>query len=81
MFDAINRYSGYLSQDYTDATTWVSPTMFRELRQRADDGWNATEEACYLFMEHYHELYLLQNNPEDWRIIKNAAKILGINDE
>jgi hypothetical protein len=57
--DAVNRYSGYLSQDYTDATTWISPTMFRELRQRADDGWNATEEACYLFMEHYHELYKL----------------------
>lgn len=79
--DAVNRYSGYLSQDYTDATTWISSTMFRELRQRADDGWNATEEACYLFMEHYHELYRLQNNPEDWRIIQNAANILGITDD
>ena len=79
--DAVNRYSGYLSQDYTDATTWISPTMFRELRQRADDGWNATEEACYLFMEHYHELYKLQNNPEDWRIVQNAANILGITEQ
>lgn len=80
MRDAVKRYSGYLSQDYTDATTWISPTQFRELRQRADDGWNATEEACWLFMEHYHELYRLQNNPEDWNIIKNAANILGITD-
>lgn len=81
MYDAVNRYSGYLSQDYTDATTWVSPTMFRELRQRADDGWNATEESCYLFMEHYHELYRLRSNQEDWKIIQNAANILGISDE
>ena len=80
MRDAVKRYSGYLSQDYTDATTWISPTQFRELRQRADDGWNATEEACWLFMEHYHELYRLQNNPEDWNIIQNAANILGITD-
>lgn len=79
--DALNRYQGYLSQDYTDATTWISSTMFRELRQRADDGWNATEEACYLFMEHYHELYKLQNNPQDWAIIQNAANILGIKPE
>ena len=81
MRDAVKRYSGYLSQDYTDATTWISPTQFRELRQRADDGWNATEEACWLFMEHYHELYRLQNNAEDWKIIKNAANILGITED
>jgi hypothetical protein len=82
--DALNRYSEYLAQDYTDATNWISPSMFRELRQRSDDGWNQTEEACYIFMEHYDELYKFYNNreayPNDWQVIKNSAKILGISD-
>lgn len=82
--DVLNRYAGYLSQDYTDATTWISPSMFRELRQRSDDGWNQTEEACYIFMEHYDELYKFYNNreayPNDWQVIKNSAKVLGISD-
>lgn len=81
--DVLNRYAGYLSQDYTDATTWISPSMFRELRQRSDDGWNQTEEACYIFMEHYDELYKFYDNrgvTSDWQVIQNSAKILGISE-
>lgn len=82
--DVLNRYAGYLSQDYTDATTWISASMFRELKQRSDDGWNQTEEACYIFMEHYDELHKFYDNreayPNDWQVIKNSAKVLGISD-
>lgn len=77
--DVLNRYKYYLSQDYTDATTWISPAMFREARQRSDDGWTLTEEACYLFMEHYDELHKLTGN--DLEVMKKNAKLLGISDE
>lgn len=80
--DVLNRYAGYLSQDYTDATTFISSSMFRELRQRSDDGWTETEEACYLFMEHYHELYKFHDNEtSDWDVIQRAATVLGIDKE
>lgn len=82
--DVLNRYEGYLSQDYTDATTWISPNMFRELKQRSDDGWTQTEEACYLFMEHYNKLYEFYDArevlPNDWKVIQDAAKILGMSE-
>ncbi len=82
--DVLNRYTGYLSQNYTDATSYISSTMFRELRQRSDDGWTDIQEACWLFMEHYDNLWQMYNNREltnDWNAMVWAAHQLGIDDE
>lgn len=48
-------YDTYLNIDPTDAQTWISAAMDRQLRQRIGD-WNEYCEACYDVLENYDNI-------------------------
>lgn len=48
-------YDTYLNIDPTDAQTWISASMDRQLRQRIGD-WNEYCEACYDILENYDNI-------------------------
>lgn len=53
--DAVNRFIGYLNNDPTDASVFITAEMYRQLRQR-EGKWNVVDEACYNLLEHYDEI-------------------------
>lgn len=61
--DAINRFKGFLTNDPTDASVFITAEMYRALRQR-EGNWNDVDEACYNLLENYDKIYQLSNTQE-----------------
>jgi hypothetical protein len=54
--DFLNRYTGYLNNDPTDAQSWISADMYRQLRQRSGK-WNDVLEACHNLLVNFDRFF------------------------
>lgn len=57
--NADERLSSYRHVDPTDASTWISPAMNRELKMR-EGMWTSRDEACHNLLEHYDEIDVMK---------------------
>ena len=57
--NANERLSPYRHVDPTDASTWISPAMNREIKMR-EGMWTSRDEACHNLLEHYDEIDVMK---------------------
>lgn len=62
--NAKTRYEAYLNTDPTDAQSWISPDMFRRLKQ-SEGEWSDVKEACHTILEYYDQIDMLIANHHD----------------
>lgn len=73
--NAVTRFINYLNNDPTDASAFISPEMFRQLKQR-EGAWDDTKEACYNLLEHFDELPIIyRNNSQAFIEMCNTLKV------
>lgn len=77
--DFKNRFEGYLTNDPTDAQSWITGEMFRQLKQRKG-AWNDVSEACYNLLTYYDRFgdKTLKNSARLTLATKKMCNTLGI---
>lgn len=73
--DAENRFRGFLDNDPTDASVFITAEMYRQLRQR-EGNWNDVDEACYNLLENYDNIIRLSKSYENE--LRTMCQHLGI---
>ena len=53
--DAENRFLGFLDNDPTDASVFITADAYRQFRQR-EGNWNDVDEACHNLLENYDNI-------------------------
>lgn len=75
--DADNRFSGYLEINESDAQTYISARMYRQLRQRRGD-WTVIDEARYNLLEAWEELPTMYSQSSTKALVDEALRILNV---
>ena len=75
--NAITRFSGYLDNDPTDASVFITAEMFRQLKQR-EGKWNDIDEACYNLLENYDRITELSKSASKNGVLMDICDTLGI---
>lgn len=75
--DALNRFGGYLNNDPTDAAAFITPEMFRGLKQR-EGKWNDVNEASHDLLENFDRITTLSQNAATRKALQNTCRILNI---
>lgn len=75
--DADNRFSGYLEINETDAQTYISARMYRQLRQRRGD-WTVIDEARYNLLEAWEELPTMYLQESTKALVDEALRVLNV---
>lgn len=75
--NAITRFSGYLDNDPTDASVFITAEMFRQLKQR-EGKWNDIDEACYNLLENYDKITDLSKSASKNGVLKDICDTLGV---
>lgn len=75
--NAITRFSGYLDNDPTDASVFITAEMFRQLKQR-EGKWNDIDEACYNLLENYDKITELSKSASKNGVLMDICDTLGV---